>query len=131
MQDSQEEMRDHVLSLLQASRELSPANDEALADAFVRQLTRRARDQRIGAPPGPARYISASALAILVAIPVVMVIQAYSEYDGYLPRLDAGALPLLYWIALAAALLILAASFVSERTGWQLRLTATRKPSRQ
>jgi hypothetical protein len=118
MEETREGLRDHVVALLSASRELSPADDEALADTFV---------SRIGHLPHqrsrltPLTCTSVSALAILLAIPVVMVGQTYSNLDGYLPPLDAGALPLVYWIALVLAVVLTTVALVGQRVDWRAR----------
>src|SRR5579884_2900457 len=115
MQRTREELRDELLSMLSASRELTVADDDALADAMLDRLEARQLAARSEQWPrmhlSPSMYACSSALLILVAIPIVKVIQTYSERDGYLPPLDAGALPAIYWlslIALVAALLVLA-----------------------
>jgi hypothetical protein len=119
---AREDLRDQVIALLNASRDLSPAEDEALAETFVSRIgtlpARRRRVHRVT----PMVYASLSALVILLAIPVVMVIQSYSALDGYLPRVDAGALPLIYWLTLAGAILLLIGAVISERTGWRLQI---------
>ena len=72
-------------------------------------------------------YAALSALLVLLAIPVVMVQQTYSNREGYLPPLDAGALPLLYWIALTCAVVLFLSALISERRGWRVRVTVTKE----
>lgn len=124
MKHTREDLQDQLVALLHAGRELSPAEDEALAATFVSHL-----EHLRGRQAGPARLLYAylSALAILLAIPVVMVVQTYSSMDGYLPRPDAGALPVVYWLALAAVVLLIVGTLVSERIGWQVQVTARRR----
>jgi uncharacterized integral membrane protein len=124
---SRETLQDDVLSLLSASRELSPDEDPALADAFVRHLQVHSPRERQRGASSRWLFAWATALVILLAIPVVMVIETYSSRDGYLPPLDAGALPLVYWIALVAVVLCLVATLIGERRGWQLRVSLTRE----
>jgi ABC-type transport system involved in cytochrome bd biosynthesis fused ATPase/permease subunit len=127
VQHTREDLQDQVIALLHAGRELSPAEDEALADAFVSHLEDLTGPRRRRDGPGRLVYVAASALVILLAIPVVMVIQTYSSLDGYLPRPDAGALPMVYWLALAAVVLLLVGTLVGERSGWRVQLTLRRQ----
>ncbi|MDQ2745381.1 MAG: hypothetical protein M3Z66_24225 [Chloroflexota bacterium] len=127
MAQSRESLRDEVIGLLNASRELSPSDDHPLAETFVTRLEQQLPAQTHRSRPRHLLYAALSALVVLLAIPVVMVIQTYSHLDGYLPPLDAGALPLLYWVALMCAVILLLATLVSERTGWHVRVGVTKE----
>lgn len=126
MQRTDADLRDQVHAFLNASRELSPAEDAELVEVFVNELSRnRPRRQRNRLTASFYGWLTA--LGILLAIPVVMVIQTYSARDGYLPPLDAGALPNVYWLALALVLICLIASLIGDRSGWRLEVTHTRE----
>jgi sterol desaturase/sphingolipid hydroxylase (fatty acid hydroxylase superfamily) len=126
MQHTNADLRDEVHAFLNASRELSPADQEALVTVFVNQMERE-RQRRPHNRHATSVFGWLSALVILLAIPVVMVIETYSVRDGYLPPLDAGALPVVYWLALAIVALCLIGSLLGEWTGWRLRITPIRE----
>lgn len=116
MEQSRASLQDEVISLLNASRELSPSEDQPLAEIFVTRLEQQLMAQTRRSRPRHLIFAALAALVVLLTIPVVMVIQTYSKLDGYLPPLDAGALPLLYWIALICLVVLLLATFVSDAT---------------
>lgn len=129
MQRTDADLRDQVHAFLNASRELSPADDGELVEVFLNELSRNQPRQRRNRPT-TAMYGWLTALGILLAIPVVMVIQTYSARDGYLPPLDAGELPIVYWLALALVIICLIASLIGDRIGWRLEITHTRERAR-
>ncbi len=131
MEQSRESLRDEVISLLNASRELSPSDDHPLAEAFVTRLEQQLMTRTPRSRPRRLLYVALSALVVLLAIPVVMLIQTVNYLHGYgldyLPPLDAGALPLLYWLALICVVVLLLATLVSERTCWHVRVGVTKE----
>jgi hypothetical protein len=129
MTPNHDALKDDLLSVLGASRELSPAHDGDLAELFLSRLEPPRRPRRGIIPPtDPTLYAALAALGVLVAVPVVMIVETYSARDGYLPPLDAGALPAVYWIALAAALIVLAGKAIGSWSGWHLHLFLDRPP---
>lgn len=132
MKGSHDDLKADLLSVLEASRELSPANDEHLADLFLGRLEASRRMQRQErrplVPADASTYGLLAILAVLVVLPIVMIIQTYSERDGWLPPLDAGAMPAVYWIALVATLVLLAGKALSQWTGWHVRVLLHHSP---
>jgi hypothetical protein len=126
MRDTHEELKRDLLSVLEAGRELSPSNDEDLAEVFLsRWETTHGEPHRLHgllSHADPALYAILGILAVLILIPPVMIVQTYAARDGYLPPLDAGAMPVIYWIALVATLLVLAGRLLSRWTGWQVQI---------
>jgi phosphatidylserine/phosphatidylglycerophosphate/cardiolipin synthase-like enzyme len=126
MRATRDDLKNDLLSVLEAGRELSPSNDEDLAELFLsrweasRPTPRPARS--LLHPSDPSLYALFWALAILIAIPIVGIVETYSSRDGYLPPLDPGAMPVLYWIALVATVLLLVAKTASRWMGWNLQV---------
>jgi hypothetical protein len=126
MRDTREEIKSDLLSVLEAGRELSPSNDDDLAELFLaRWEASHPATRRWGSmvrPTDPSEYALLTALVILITIPIVMIVQTYSSLDGYLPPMDAGALPLLYWLALVTTVLLLLVKTASRWMGWHVQV---------
>lgn len=70
--DTREELRDELIAVLGATRELSPDTDQHLAEAFLRRVDsgagRRAKNRPERARRSYARPMSLSSLAVIAAI---------------------------------------------------------------
>lgn len=130
MRDTHEELKSDLLSVLEAGRELSPSSDDDLAELFLSRWEAshptRSRLTNMLRPTDPSEYALLTALAILISIPIVMIVQTYSARDGYLPPLDGGALPLLYWLALVATVLLLIVKTMGRWIGWHVQIQLQR-----
>lgn len=127
-----EDLKTDLLSVLEASREISPDNDEHLADLFLSRLDAShlmQRDhRRLQVRTDASTYGLLAVLGMLIALPIVMIVQTYSERDGWLPPIDAGAMPAVYWVALVVTLALLAGKALSQWTGWHVRVLLHQSP---
>ncbi len=132
MKGYRDELKTDLLSVLEAGRELSPANDEHLADLFLGRLEASRLMQRDHRRPhvraDASIYSLLAVLGVLIVMPIVMIVQTYSERDGWLPPIDAGALPAVYWVALVVTLALLAGKALSQWTGWHVRVLLHHSP---
>jgi hypothetical protein len=131
MRGSRDELKTDLLSVLEAGRELSPSNDDELVEIFLSRWEASHPEPRplqgLLSPADPALYGILGILAVLLLIPPVMIAQTYAARDGYLPPLDFGAMPVIYWIALVATVLVLAARLLGHWTGWHVHILLQRR----
>lgn len=132
MQGSRDDLKADLLSVLEAGRELSPANDEHLADLFLGRLEAsrlmQPAERRPRFQPDAQTYGLLAVLGVLIVLPIVMIAQTYSDRDGYLPPIDPGAMPAVYWVALVVTLALLAGKALSQWTGWHVRILLHHAP---
>lgn len=132
--DTHEELRDELIAVLGATRELSPETDEALAEAYLTRVEREfVAPSRVGAcrrkkrePLTVLRYGLMQLLVILFVAPIAVFLITFPA-DGVLQHIDAGAIPPLYY---AALLLVAATTLVTaylERYTVQVRVSQRKR----
>lgn len=115
--DTREDLRDELIAVLGATRELSPDTDKDLADAFLTQVERQLvaptrvtarRSRKKQEALTRLRYGLTHLLVFLLVAPIAVFLITF-PVDGVLRNIDAGALPPVYY----AALVLVAASILA------------------
>jgi len=119
-----EELRDELIAVLGATRELTPETDEDLAEAYLTRIERELMaPSRVGArrrkrrePLTLLRYGGVRLLVILLIAPIAVFLITFPA-DGVLQHIDAGAIPPLYYVALVlVAAMILVTAYLERHT---------------
>jgi hypothetical protein len=121
--DTHDELRDELIAVLGATRELSPDTDKELAEAFIRRVERltalQARTvqrpaRRHAHPLGTARNGFVGLLGLMLLAPLSMTAAGVSP-DDVLRYIYWGALPVTYNMSLmyVCALMLVAACVVA------------------
>jgi len=136
--DTRDDLRDELIAMLSAARELSPVTDAHLAETFMermaeqppvqvratRQATRRTKEQLTHVRHGFTGLLAISLLAPAVAVAVSV------PADSIARRLDAGALPAYYDMALILMTVCILLTMYLEHHAVEVRISARPKNRR-
>jgi hypothetical protein len=132
--DSRQELREELIAVLGAGRELSAESDSLLADVFLKRLdltieSRKSVRQRMPTSVGLLGFFRSLLVTLLVLLLIAPAIAFLINFpsDGVLRHIDSGAIPLVYYVVAICLCVCIAATSYLERHSVYIRMTPRRK----